>query len=235
MKLAIMQPYFFPYIGYFQLINAVDKFVIYDNIKYTKKGWINRNRILVNNKDSYITLPLKSDSDFLDIKDRYLAKTWPKEKQKLINRLKSIYKDARYFRETINLIERILNWPFHEGNLFKFLLYSLQTTCEYLEIKTEFVVSSSIPINHSLKAQDKVIAICKALGATQYINPRGGVELYQKEEFIKAGIELSFLFSENITYKQFSEDFVPWLSIIDIMMFNSRDSCRNMLSKRNLR
>ncbi len=83
MKLAIMQPYFFPYIGYFQLINTVDEFVVYDNIEFTKKGWINRNRILVNGKDEYITLPIKKDSDFLHVKDRFLAETWSKDSAKM--------------------------------------------------------------------------------------------------------------------------------------------------------
>ena len=84
MKLAIMQPYFFPYIGYFQLIKSVDEFVIYDNIQYTKKGWINRNRILVNGTDYLISLPLKKDSDYLNVVDRQLAESWEKDRTKLL-------------------------------------------------------------------------------------------------------------------------------------------------------
>src|SRR4030042_5533275 len=97
MKIAIMQPYFLPYIGYFQLMNAVDEFVIYDNIEFSKKGWINRNRILVNGKDSYITIPLKKDSDYLDVRDRYLAETWSSEKIKMLKRIIGSYRKAPRF------------------------------------------------------------------------------------------------------------------------------------------
>ena len=87
MKVGIMQPYFFPYIGYFQLMNAVDEFVVYDNIEFTKKGWINRNRILVNGKDAFITISLKKDSDYLDVRDRYLADSWSSDRVKMLNRM----------------------------------------------------------------------------------------------------------------------------------------------------
>ena len=92
MRIAIMQPYLFPYIGYFQLMNAVDEFVIYDNIEFTKKGWINRNRILVNGRDSFITVPLKKDSDYLDVRDRYLADSWPSERVTILYRIKQSYR-----------------------------------------------------------------------------------------------------------------------------------------------
>ena len=108
-KIAIMQPYFFPYIGYFQLINSVDEFIIYDNIQYTKKGWINRNRILVNGKDQLITLSLKKDSDYLDVVNRELSESWDKDKNKILNIIKFSYNKAPYFQKTFELISQCLN------------------------------------------------------------------------------------------------------------------------------
>jgi hypothetical protein len=228
MKLAIMQPYLFPYIGYFQLMNAADEFVVYNNIKYTKKGWINRNRILVNGSDAYINFPLKKDSDYLDIKDRCLAEIWPQERQKLLNKLRESYRSATYFEQAYSVIEKCI--LFEDMNLFAFILHSLNILKNYLDISTPFVVSSTIEIDNSLKAQDKVMAICKARQAGVYINPIGGVELYNKEDFTKAGIELFFLKTGAITYKQFNNIFVPSLSIIDVMMFNSKEEIKEYLN-----
>ena len=136
MKCAIMQPYFLPYIGYFQLLNAVDEFVIYDDVEFSKKGWINRNRILVNGKASYITLPLKKDSDYLDVKDRFLADIWQVEREKLLNKLREAYRKAPFFKTAYSLVEDSIS--FKENNLFKFILNSLNHVKDYLEIKTPF-------------------------------------------------------------------------------------------------
>jgi hypothetical protein len=216
MKLAIMQPYFFPYIGYFQLIAAVDIFIVYDNIKYTKKGWINRNRILQNGKDAIFTLPLKHDSDFLYICKRELAKDFNRDK--LLCQFKGAYERAPYFSETFPLLERIVRYP--EANLFLFLCNSIVGICEHLAIKTEIKVSSGIAIDHNLKNQDKVLALCKVAGATVYVNAIGGMELYSNDEFRNQGIDLKFIKSILFEYCQFDNAFVPWLSIIDVMMFN---------------
>lgn len=227
MKIAIMQPYIFPYIGYFQLINAVDKFVVYDNIQFTKKGWINRNRILVNGKDEYFTLPLKKDSDYLNVDQRKLADTFSAEKIKLLRRFAESYKKAPEFSSVYPLVELVFNQP--EENLFRFIYQSLMAVNNYLDIKTELVVSSTIPVDHGLKSQDKVIAICKALQGTVYINPAGGVELYSKETFRENNIELTFLKSSPVEYTQFKNEFVPWLSIIDVMMFNPKEKIQQYL------
>jgi hypothetical protein len=227
MKLGIMQPYIFPYIGYFQLMNAVDEFVIYDNIEYTKKGWINRNRILVNGHDSYITLPLKKDSDYLDIRDRFLSDKWALEKKKMLNKIAGAYKKSPNFDFVFLVIKKCLEYE--ETNLFKFILNSINAIKEYCEIQTPLIISSIIPLDHELKSEKKVIEICKARKADIYINPIGGTQLYAKENFNAAGIELRFLKSKDIIYKQFTADFVPCLSIIDVMMFNSREEIKKYL------
>ncbi|MFH1196291.1 MAG: WbqC family protein [bacterium] len=231
MKVAIMQPYFMPYIGYFQLINMVDKYVVYDNIQYTKKGWINRNRILKNGVDVYITIPLEKDSDFIDICERLVADNF--NTKNFLNQIIGAYKNAPYFNETLNLIEQVVSN--RDRNLFDFIFYSIVKMCEYLDIETEILISSNINIDHSLKGKDKVIHICKALNADPYINSIGGLELYDKNEFMLNGIELKFIKTNEIVYKQFGNDFVSNLSIIDVMMFNSKKKIKEMLNEYELR
>ncbi len=227
MRVAIMQPYFMPYIGYFQLINAVDKFVIYDNIQYTKKGWINRNRILLNGKDTFITLPLKKSSDYLDVCERYISDDF--DKKKMLNYLNSSYNKAPYFKDIYPVLCDIINNS--EKNLFSYIYNSIIEINKILGISTKIIISSSLNIDHSTKNVDKVLAICKELGATEYYNAIGGVELYDKELFKQNGITLNFLKTLDIKYPQFSSEFIPYLSIIDVLMFNSPSEIRDMLSQ----
>ena len=230
MKLGIMQPYFLPYIGYFQLIAAVDKFVIYDNIKYTKKGWINRNRFLQNGKDSMFSLSLKKDSDYLDLCERELATDLDRER--LLRQIRGAYLLAPYFEQTFPLIEQIVRYP--ESNLFLFLRNGIAQVCAHLGITTKIIVSSEVDIDHQLRAQDKVLALCEALDATAYVNTIGGVKLYSKKKFQEKGIELRFIQSKPFDYVQFDDAFVPWLSIIDVLMFNPVGVVQSQLTQFDL-
>jgi hypothetical protein len=216
--IGIMQPYFLPYIGYFQLMYAVDKMVIYDNIQYTKKGWINRNRILVNCQPEYISIPLAKGSDYDFVVERNLSADWIQHKQKLKNRIRESYRKAPHFEIIYNQIEHILD--FENFNLFNFLYNSLQEINKLLGIQTEILFSSEIAIDHSLRSEEKVKAICQALEATTYVNPIGGKNLYDPERFKKSGLELQFIQAQFQEYSQFNCTFVPWLSIIDVLMFN---------------
>ena len=227
-----MQPYFLPYIGYFHLMNSVDEFVIYDNIKYTKKGWINRNKILVNNNDKIITLPIKKDSDYLNIKDRVLADSWGQEKKKLLNLIKSSYKKSPYFNKVFPVINSCLESP--NTNLFEFILNSLHLLISYLGINTKITISSNINIDHTLKSKNKVISICKKLNANTYINAIGGQELYNDKDFKNEGIDLKFIKSSFLKYKQYNNEFVPWLSILDVLMFNKKQDISNYLNNYTL-
>lgn len=229
MKLAIMQPYFFPYIGYFQLINSVDKFVIYDNIQYTKKGWINRNKYLQNGKEKLFTVPLKGDSDFLEIKDRYIADCF--DRKKLITQFKLSYFKSPQFSNVMPLLENCILYK--ETNLFSYILFSVKKVCEYLHINTEIIISSDINTSNELKGKERIIDICEKLNASIYINPIGGLELYSKNDFENNGIILKFLKSDMIKYNQLNNDFVPWLSIIDVMMFNSVEDILKLLEMYN--
>ena len=221
-----MQPYFFPYIGYFQLIGAVDLFIVYDNIKYTKKGWINRNRMLQSGKDVMFSLPLRSDSDSLDVRDRALASDF--NRNKFLNQLRGAYSRAPEFAEVFPLVERAVR---HEDtNLFAYLHHALIRTCENLGLTTPIRISSTVDIDHGLKNQDKVIALATAVGATTYVNAIGGLDLYEREAFHAKGLELQFIRSRPFEYRQFGDPFVPWLSIIDVLMFNTLEAVHTMAS-----
>ena len=230
MKAAIMQPYFLPYIGYFQLISCVDLFVVYDNIEYTKKGWINRNRLLKNGTDLTFTIPLKNDSDFLQVQQREVAADFRRDK--LLNQIVEAYRKAPQFQAVMPLIKRIV--CFEERNLFRYLEFSIVEVCRYVAITTPFVVSSTLSIDHSLKSQEKVVAICKAVGASHYVNSIGGATLYSAERFRLSGIDLSFLKCASRPYAQFGQPFVPSLSILDVLMFNAPEDIHRMLTEYEL-
>ncbi len=229
MTIAIMQPYLFPYIGYWQLINAVDTFVIYDNIEFSKKGWFHRNNILLNKQKTLFSIPLKKDSDSLDVRDRLISNEAKKQITKILAQIENSYKKAPCFNDIFPLIKSI--FMYDEKNLFQYIYNSIILLCEYLDIKTTIVISSTIDIDHDLKSQEKVIAINKVLNSIQYINPIGGTELYDKNVFQRNNIQLNFLKSDIPVYKQFTNNFIPYLSIIDILMFNSKDGVQKMLSE----
>lgn len=232
MTIALMQPYLFPYIGYWQLIQAVDTFVVYDNIQFTKKGWSHRNNILLNGKKTLFTIPLKKDSDYLDIIDRILSEDSDRQVNKIMGQIENGYKKAPYFNDVFPLIKNIFSSS--EKNLFYYIYNSIQLVVEYLEIDTKIIFSSTLDIDHKLKSEERVIAINKILHADHYINAIGGMELYDKDRFFAEGITLNFLKTEIVEYKQFKNEFVPYLSIIDIMMFNSKDQIKEMLDKYTL-
>ena len=232
MKIGIMQPYFLPYLGYFQLMNACNEFVVYDNIKFTKKGWIHRNRMLLNGTDHMFSLPLKSDSDFLNVDQRFLGGNFEKEKGKMLGQIRSSYGKAPYFKVAFPIIEDIFNDQ--ERNLFGFIFNSLLKVRDYLSITTPLVVSSTIDIDHELKGKYKVMALIKKLGGDTYINPIGGMELYDKEEFAQNGISLQFHKMRAITYAQSGNPFLPSLSILDVMMFNDKTAIMSYLQEFDL-
>jgi len=227
MKVGIMQPYFLPYIGYFQLLASVDQFIVYDNIKYTKKGWINRNRMLLNGTDAIFSLPLKKGSDSLDVVERELAGDF--DRAKMLNKFKDAYGRAPQFELTYPVLERIVQHE--EANLFRYIRHSIVQLCEHLGINTEIRISSEILIDHELKGQDKVLALCKAAGADTYINSIGGVNLYVKDDFRNHGVDLKFIKAQSFVYRQFGAAFVPWLSVLDMLMFNPLDAVRACINE----
>lgn len=227
MKVGIMQPYFVPYIGYWQLLNAVDKYVIYDDVNYIKGGWVNRNRILINGQPSYFNVPVIGATPFKKINEIEVNLD-----ERLMNKnlrsLEGAYKKAPYFNDVYPILEKIVTYK--EKNLAKYLINSIKEICNYLDINTEIFVSSELNKNTDLDREHKLIDIIKGLDGTEYYNAEGGQELYSFEDFAEENIKLSFLKSNKIEYKQFKNDFQPFLSIIDVMMFNSKDEVKKMLN-----
>ncbi len=224
MKLGIMQPYFLPYIGYFQLINAVDEYVIYDDVNYIKRGWINRNKMLLNGNDFLFTINLVDASQNKLINEVELSDNQPK----LLKTIEAAYKKAPFFSDVFPMIDEIV--CYENKNLAKYTANSVIKVCKYLEMNTKFIFSSDIKEkNNSLKCQEKIIEICNILQAKQYINAIGGMELYDRALFERIGIDLHFLKPKPIEYKQFGHPFVCNLSILDVLMFNSVEQIRTFL------
>ncbi|AYN00500.1 WbqC family protein [Chryseobacterium sp. 3008163] len=227
MKAAIMQPYFMPYIGYFQLIKAVDKFIIYDDVNYIKQGWINRNSILVQNRSYMFSLPLKDASSFKKINEIELNEMlFPKWKIKFFKTIEA-YKKAPHYYIVRQLLEKIFHM--NEGRINDLIYQSLVEISEYLDMKTIIERSSIVYKNSELSGAERLIDICRCENADVYINPLGGQELYNKNYFSEHHIKLYFIKANPVEYKQFNNVFIPWLSIIDVMMFNSPEEINIML------
>lgn len=231
MKVGIMQPYFMPYIGYWQLINAVDKYVIHDDVNFIKGGWINRNRILLEDKVKYFNVQLIKASSNKKINEIDINTDF-RVSNKTLRILELTYKKAPFYDIVQPVIKQILKC--NKDNLSEYLINSIEIVCDYLGITTELVISSNLDKNCDLKGQERVIDICKLLGATEYYNAIGGQQLYSHEEFEKRGIKLKFLQTKKIEYCQFGNTFQENLSILDVMMFNSKDKLREFLSEYRL-
>lgn len=223
-----MQPYLLPYPGYWQLIRNVDNFVVYDNIEYTKKGWVNRNRYLLNGAAETFSLPLAKDSDYRHVRERQVADSFDPEK--MLRQFAGAYSKAPRLASVLPLLEEVFCQA--ERNLFAFLLHSIRRVCIELGIGADLVVSSSIGADHSLRGERRVLDICQTLGAKTYVNPIGGVELYDKTNFRAQGVELLFMRSGVLEYKQFGNPFVPSLSIIDAMMFLAPETITSHLDEK---
>lgn len=229
---AIMQPYFFPYIGYFQLIAASDMFVIHDDVQYIKGGWINRNRILVNNQPAWIVLPVEAAIHSLAINQRRYVLN-PSSLRKILRQIEGAYRCAPGFERVYETVNRILG--FADSNVAAFNANLLRVLSSEMGIGTRMILSSEIQKDQNLRAQDRVLAICNATAAKRYINLPGGADLYEPEEFSRRGIELQFLRSRARPYQQFGAPHVSTLSILDVMMFNNAATVSSFLKEFELR
>ena len=225
-----MQPYLFPYIGYFQLINAVDTYVFYDDVQWIR-GWINRHTILQNGQESKIALATEKHSSRVNINQVQFTNN-NEYKQEYLNKIKNAYQKSPHYKDIYPLIEEVVN---HEDrNVANLIAFSVKQLNNLLGINTKCIFSSSIDYNHQLSAQDKIIDITKKLGGNIYINNINGQHLYNKEDFAKADLTLQFLEKEIEPYTQFKNEFVPYLSIIDVLMFNNIETVQKMVTKGKL-
>jgi len=221
MAVAIMQPYFFPYLGYFQLVQAVDHFVFYDDVMFIKKGWINRNRILMQGNEFLFTIPLEKQSQNKTIRESTVS--WGKEfPNKFMNQLDSAYKKAPNYAEVRGLVEQVLNRKFE--SLADLASESVQATWAYLGLEKKFYQSSQLSVSEDFGRAERLIEITKSLGESSYINAVNGQELYEKGFFKENGIDLHFLKPNLNPYLQGStKEFVNGLSMIDVLMWNNKE------------
>lgn len=228
MKLGIMQPYFMPYIGYFQLMKAVDKYIVYDDVNYIKGGWVSRNNILVNGEKKLFTISLNGASpnklfNEIEIRDDF---------RKLLKTLQMNYSKASHYTETMDLLEKIISYP--NKQLALFIANSFREILSYLSINTEIILSSDLLKDCSLKGKDKVLHICHILNADTYYNAIGGQDLYDKKEFMDKKVKLFFLETQIKEYPQQAQNFIPFLSMIDVLMNNSVEEINLLLDSYNL-
>ena len=224
MTIAIMQPYFMPYIGYWQLMAAVDKYVVYDDVNYIKGGWVSRNNILMDGQAHMFTITLNGASpnkhfNEIEVRDDF---------KKFRKTLQSCYAKAPLYNEVMAELEKV--FTYENRNLGAFLYHSYQVILDYLGIATKLILSSDIKKDNSLRAEEKVKHICHLMGADTYYNTIAGKDLYNAKDFALNGIELKFLQSHSHPYVQYKNEFVPNLSIIDVLMFNSKEETRKLLT-----
>lgn len=231
MKLAIMQPYFFPYIGYYQLVNAVDKFVFYDDVNFIARGWIHRNNFLIGGEAKLVSIPLKSASQNKRICDIEVddAQPW---RDKLVRSIELAYKKASQFASVFPLVVKVATSG--ETKIASLAAMSIRTVAEFLGIHTEFVPTSRAYENAALKAEQRILEICEREQTTDYINPIGGRALYNSDTFAERNIRLHFLEAHPIQYAQFNGRFTPCLSMLDVLMFNDKTTTRRLLEEYTL-
>ena len=229
MIIAGNQPYFIPYIAYWQLIKACDVFLIADNYAFIKAGWIQRNRILCHGKPLYYRIEISKKSDSRLINQTEIAEI---DVEKKLKTLFFCYHSAPYFEQGFALMKKI--FAFKDRNVNSFLVNSIKIICEYLGIKTKIMFSSELEGNNLYKREYRIYDACKRLGGTTFINAIGGKKLYSKEDFAARGIDLKFIHSRAREYKQFDNEFVPGLSILDVIMFNSVQEISEMLDEYTL-
>jgi hypothetical protein len=234
MKLAIMQPYFMPYLGYFALISHVDQFILFDTPQYIRHGWIERNRVLkLNGEPMYIKIPLLKHHQNTAIYNISInnAIDW---KSKIFAQLGHYKKTAPYYKNVIELLETIFEDEY--TSIVDINYISLKILCKYLDIKTPIYIWSEMNLEiEPVTAPDEwALNISKVLKATSYFNPPGGRSFFDNDKYDKAGIELKFLEMEAESYKQFGQDFVSYLSVIDVMMFCDKDEIKQMINKVNI-
>ncbi|MDP2562107.1 WbqC family protein [Psychrobium sp. 1_MG-2023] len=228
MKLAVMQPYLFPYIGYYQLVHAADKFVFYDDVTFIKGGYINRNNILSNGKAQRFTIPVPGMSSNVLINEL----NFDGNVRKVLKTIEQSYKKSPYFKEVFPLIETVLNDK--NRSVAHVCAKSILLVFEYLGFNKESYYSSQLEYDRSLSAADKLIAMTELLKVSAYTNSPGGKSLYNKEYFSSKGVELSFIEMDKFIYAQNSEEFIPHLSMIDVLMNNSKADTVNLLTKYKL-
>ncbi|MEJ2455321.1 MAG: WbqC family protein [Candidatus Thiodiazotropha sp.] len=224
MKLAVMQPYLFPYIGYFQLVNCVDLFILYDDVNYIQRGYINRNSILLNRSAHRFTVPVINASQNRKISEL----SFSNEIDKTLKSISHAYSKAPFFNEIYLLISDVLTSSNRDISFMCEL--AISRIFNYLDLPVKTIHASTIDYDRDLSAQDRLISLCNMFGAKEYVNSIGGKSLYKKEDFLRNGITLHFIETQVLSYNQRTDNFIPNLSIIDTLMWCSIDKVHHLLN-----
>lgn len=226
-----MQPYLFPYLGYFQLIARSDRFVFLDDVQYIKRGWANRNRILFNGQPRWIRIPVESAPRHESFAQRrYIIDA--RVQRKILGSLWHAYRSAPHFERIYSLVKDILE--FEDWSVSQFNIYQIRKILQEIGIKQPTACSSEQPQTRNKRGQDRILALCKAMDGDAYINLVGGINLYSYARFEDSGIELKFLIPRIKPYRQSGNEFVPDLSIIDVLMWCSVSEVREKLREYRL-
>ncbi|MHB9799777.1 WbqC family protein [Pseudomonas sp. MT3] len=226
---SLMQPYLFPYLGYFQLIAASSLFLLGDSLQYTRRGWINRNRLLVGGQPWSFSFPLEQGSRSQAINERLLSTQMRPTSQRLLHTIRHAYSRAPCYRQVFPLVEEILEHP--ERNLARFAEHSIRRICHYMGIDTPIERVSELDLAPDIDRDRRLIEAVRRSGGDVYLNPEGGRHLYCPDLFHTHGVELRFLRMDELSYRQFDDNFVPSLSIIDVLMFNPPDEMQRLLGR----
>lgn len=226
MKIAIMQPYFFPYVGYFKLLQAVDKFIFYDDVNFIKGGWINRNRLLLGGKVGYFTVPLSQAGSYSRINSIKIKSDMPWE-ARILAQISGSYSHAPYYGQVMPMVRSVLQT--HDGHISTLAKNSILAVADYLDIRKEYAMSSEIYNNQDCRSVARVLDICRQESASQYVNLPGGRDLYSESDFRQQGVALEFVDVQLTPYPQAADGFHPGLSIIDVLMFNAPQAARAMV------
>jgi WbqC-like protein family len=229
MILGIMQPYFFPYLGYFDLINYSDRWIVFDEIQYIRHGWMNRNRIFHPKEGwQYIIVPLKKHGRDVLIRDVEINEEtdW---RGRIIGQLQHYRRRSPYFERIIKLVDECLSVDEHF--LSRMNTAILDKVCQHIGIPFQYQYFSEMNLKLDTVEEpgDWALRISETMGAKEYVNPRGGEGIFDRAKFEKAGIKLTIRNVPPIEYECKGYEFVPGLSIIDVLMWNSPDKIRGCL------
>ena len=227
--IAVMQPYLFPYLGYFQLIAAADVFVLGDDLQYVRSGWVNRNRILQSDQARLVTFPLKKDRFQLQINQRQLCDYFSEEAERLIHLIAEAYAEAPYFAQVMPLIERLIRFP--QQNVALYAEHAIREICTFLQIETPIMRSSDLILGHPADKQERVTRIAHTFEADTFMTPQGGSVIYDRDRFARNGLKVRFFRMDAVDYPQFGAPFVANLSIIDVLMFNCVEQVQQRLTQ----
>lgn len=229
MIVSVMQPYFFPYLGYYQLVAQSDLFIFLDDVNYINKGWINRNRVLVNGEPSFITVPLSGASQnrmINEIEVNYQEK-WD---EKMLRNIEMNYKKAPFFESAFPVIQSVVSAK--QKSISQLCVLSISKVFDYLELNPNYSFSSILNPEKEKAGEERIISLVAQNKGNIYVNPEGGQELYHLEHFQNANLELKFIKMTPTAYKQIKAvDFIPYLSMIDVLMHVSSEEIRDKYLK----